>query len=143
MAGTNFVLHSAGWLEGGLVAGYEKFVMDADQLGMHQVIAGGVDMSANGQAMNALREVGPGSHFLGCAHTQENFETAFYRSPLADNNTFEQWQIDGALDTRDRAAKIVQQRLNNYQQPTLDPAIAEALDAFIATAKAAVPDSNI
>jgi trimethylamine--corrinoid protein Co-methyltransferase len=93
--------------------------------------------------MNALREVGPGSHFLGCAHTQENFETAFYRSPLADNNTFEQWQIDGALDTRDRAAKIVQQRLNNYQQPTLDPAIAEALDAFIATAKAAVPDSNI
>ena len=143
MAGTNFVLHSAGWLEGGLVAGYEKFIMDADQLGIHQVIAGGVDMSANGQAMNALREVGPGSHFLGCAHTQENFETAFYRSPLADNNTFEQWQIDGALDTRDRAAKVVQQRLNNYQQPTLDPAIAEALDAFIATAKAAVPDSNI
>ena len=143
MAGSNFVLHAAGWLEGGLVAGYEKFIMDADQLGIHQVMAGGVDMSENGQAMDALREVGPGNHFLGCAHTQANFESAFYRSAVADNNTFEQWQIDGSLDTRDRAAKVVQQRLRNYQQPALDPATAEALNAFIAKAKAAVPDSNV
>lgn len=80
LAGTNFVLHSAGWLEGGLVSSYEKFVMDCDQLGMMQSMAAGVDMSENGQGLSAIREVGPGNHFLGCAHTQANFETAFYRS---------------------------------------------------------------
>ena len=92
LAGTNFVLHGAGWLEGGLASGYEKFVMDADQLGMMQVLAKGVDLSENGQALDAIREVGPGSHFLGCAHTQANFETAFYRSTIADNNSYEQWR---------------------------------------------------
>src|SRR3546814_9667760 len=75
LAGTNFVLHGAGWLEGGLASGYEKFVMDTDQLGMMQKLSGGVDLSENGQALDAIREVGPGSHFLGCAHTQANFET--------------------------------------------------------------------
>src|SRR6202049_3651211 len=83
LAGVNFVLHVAGWLEGGLAMGYEKFVMDVDQAGMMQTFLGGVDMSDNGQAMDAIREVGPGKHFLGCAHTQANFETAFYRSALA------------------------------------------------------------
>ena len=95
LAGTNFVLHAAGWLEGGLASGYEKFVMDADQLGMMQMLAEGVDLSENGQAMDAIREVGPGSHFLGCAHTQANFETAFYRSTIADNNCYEQWEAEG------------------------------------------------
>ena len=76
--------------------GYEKFVMDADQAGMMHTLLEGVDLSENGQAMDAIREVGPGKHFLGCAHTQANFETAFYRSPLADNNSFEQWEAEGA-----------------------------------------------
>ena len=103
LAGVNFMLHVAGWLEGGLVMGYEKFVMDADQAGMMQVFLGGVDLSVNAQAMDAIREVGPGSHFLGCAHTQANFETAFYRSTVADNNSFEQWEAgrrDGRRTTR-------------------------------------------
>jgi trimethylamine--corrinoid protein Co-methyltransferase len=95
LAGTNFVLHSAGWLEGGLAASYEKFVMDCDQLAMMQRFTQGVDLSDNGLAFDALNEVGPGSHFLGCDHTQNNFETAFYRSPLADNASFEQWQAEG------------------------------------------------
>ena len=73
MGGVNFMLHAAGWLEGGLVSSYEKLVLDADQLGMMQVFAGGIDLSENGQAMDAIREVGPGKHFLGCAHTQANF----------------------------------------------------------------------
>src|SRR5258706_11950874 len=81
LAGVNFVLHTAGWLEGGLAMGYEKFVMDADQAGMMHTLLAGVDLSENGQALDAVREVGPGKHFLGCAHTQANFETAFYRSP--------------------------------------------------------------
>jgi trimethylamine--corrinoid protein Co-methyltransferase len=142
-AGTNFVLHGAGWLEGGLSAGYEKFVMDADQLGMMQTLAKGVDLSENGQALSAIREVGPGSHFLGCAHTQANFETAFYRSNIADNNSFEQWEAEGALDAAQRANKIVKRMLNDYEAPALDPAIDEALNEFIAKKKAAVPDSNV
>ncbi|TGW04609.1 trimethylamine methyltransferase, partial [Mesorhizobium sp. M2D.F.Ca.ET.145.01.1.1] len=75
LAGTNFVLHSAGWLEGGLASCYEKFMMDIDQLGMQQKFCEGVDLSENGQAMDAIRQVGPGSHYLGCDHTQANFQT--------------------------------------------------------------------
>jgi len=142
-AGTNFVLHGAGWLEGGLSAGYEKFVMDADQLGMMQTLAKGVDLTENGQALDAIREVGPGSHFLGCAHTQANFETAFYRSNIADNNSYEQWEAEGALDAAQRANKIVKRMLADYEAPALDPAIDEALNEFIAKKKAATPDSNV
>ena len=99
LAGVNFVLHTAGWLEGGLAMGYEKFVMDVDQAGMMHTLCAGVDLSENGQAMDAIREVGPGKHFLGCAHTQANFETAFYRSSIADNNSVEQWEAEGSQDT--------------------------------------------
>ncbi len=132
LAGCNFVLHAAGWLEGGLCAGYEKFVLDADQLGMMQVLAGGIDLSADGQAMAAITEVGPGNHFLGAAHTQAHFEDAFYRSPLADNNSVEQWQDEGELDANQRAHKLWQQQLADYQQPALDPAIDEAVGEFVA-----------
>jgi trimethylamine--corrinoid protein Co-methyltransferase len=142
-AGTNFVLHGAGWLEGGLSAGYEKFIMDADQLGMMQVLAKGIDLSENGQALDAIREVGPGSHFLGCSHTQANFETAFYRSNIADNNSFEQWEAEGAQDAAQRANKIFKRMLSEYEAPALDPAIDEALNEYIAKKKAATPDSNV
>ena len=142
-AGTNFVLHGAGWLEGGLASGYEKFVMDADQLGMMQVLAKGIDLSENGQAMDAIREVGPGSHFLGCAHTQANFETAFYRSSIADNNSYEQWEAEGALDAAQRANKIWKRMLQEYEAPAIDPGVDESLKEFIAKRKAAAPDSNV
>jgi trimethylamine--corrinoid protein Co-methyltransferase len=141
MAGVNFVLHGAGWLEGGLVSSYEKFVMDADQLAMMQILAGGVDMSENGQAMEAIREAGPGQPFLGTAHTQANFETAFYRSTVADNNSFEQWEIEGGLDTAQRANKLVKSTLEAYEAPDLDPAIDEALQAFMRERKEAEPDA--
>jgi trimethylamine--corrinoid protein Co-methyltransferase len=142
-AGVNFVLHAAGWLEGGLSSGYEKLIMDADQLGMMQVFANGPDLSENGQALSAIREVGPGQHFLGCNHTQENFKSAFYRSNIADNNSFEQWEMDGAMDATMRANKIWKQMLNDYQTPELDPAIDEALLAFIKQRKDSFADSNI
>ena len=103
LAGVNFVLHAAGWLEGGLTVGYEKFIMDADQCGMMGVFVNGVDMSENGQALDAILANPPGQHFLGSAHTLANFETAFYRSDIADNNSFEQWQEDGSLDAAQRA----------------------------------------
>ena len=141
LAGVNFVLHSAGWLEGGLVSSYEKFVMDGDQLGMMQRLAAGVDLSENGQAMDAVREVGPGSHYLGCAHTQANFQTAFYRSSIADNNSYEQWEEDGAKDACMRANALYKKMLAEYEAPPLDPAIDEALTAFITNKKDSMPDA--
>jgi len=141
LGGVNFVLHSAGWLEGGLVSSYEKFVIDADQLGMMQVLCNGYDLTENGQAMDALREVGPGSHFLGCAHTQANFETAFYRSSVADNNSYEQWEAEGAQDTAQLANKLWKQRLRDYEAPALDPGIDEALKEFIQKKKDSMPDA--
>jgi trimethylamine--corrinoid protein Co-methyltransferase len=137
------VLHGAGWLEGGLASGYEKFVMDADQLGMMQVLAKGIDLTENGQAMDAIREVGPGSHFLGCAHTQANFETAFYRSNIADNNSYEQWEAEGGLDAAQRANKVWKRMLQEYEPPAIDPGVDESLKEFIAKKKAAAPDSNV
>jgi len=143
LAGTNFVLHGAGWLEGGLSSGYEKFVTDADQLGMMQVLSRNFDLSENGQALDAIREVGPGAHFLGCAHTQANFETAFYRSSIADNNSYEQWLAEGEQDAAQRANKIWKRMLREYEAPAIDPGVDEALREFIAKKKAAVPDSNV
>jgi len=101
-----------------------------------------VDLSDNGQALDAIREVGPGSHFLGCAHTQANFENAFYRSTIADNNSFEQWQEEGSLDAAQRAHAIWKRQLSEYQAPPIDAAVDEALRDFMARKKAAVPDAN-
>jgi trimethylamine--corrinoid protein Co-methyltransferase len=142
LAGVNFMLHTAGWLEGGLTMGYEKFIMDADQASMVAKFLGGVDLSADGQAMDALREVGPGSHFLGAIHTQAHFETAFYRSAIADNNSFEQWQQDGSMDAAQRANGIWKSMLNQYEAPPLDPAIDEALVNYIERRKAESPDQD-
>jgi trimethylamine---corrinoid protein Co-methyltransferase len=143
LAGVNFVLHTAGWLEGGLAMGYEKFMMDVDQAGMMHTLLAGVDLTPNGQAMDAIKEVGPGNHFLGCAHTQANFERAFYRSPLADNNSFEQWQAEGSLDMAQRANVQWKRQLDEYVAPPLDPAVDEALLDYINRQKAATPDSNV
>ncbi len=140
MGGVNFVLHAAGWQEGGLAIGYEKFILDVDQLGMMEVFAKGVDMSENGQAVDAILENQPGQHFLGTAHTLANFESAFYRSTTADNASFEQWTEEGALDAGQRANKIWKKRLADYEPPPLDDAIdAELLD-FIARRKTSMAD---
>jgi len=143
LCGVNFVLHSAGWLEGGLSSSYEKFVMDCDQLGMLEVLAKGYDTTENGQAMDAIREVGPGSHYLGCAHTQANFESAFYRSTIADNNSYEQWEAEGAKDAMERANELWRRWLREYEAPAIDPGVDEALQAYIAERKASFPDSNV
>ena len=123
--------------------GYEKFIMNADQAGMVRIMAEGVDMSENGQALSALREVGPGSHFLGCDHTQANFKTAFYRSDISDNNSYEAWLEDGSSDMPQRANKKFKQMLAEYKAPALDPAIDEALIAYMEEKKASFPDSNV
>ncbi len=141
LAGTNFALHAAGWMEGGLVSSYEKFMIDVDQLGMMQRFAEGVDLSADAQALDAIREVGPGSHYLGCAHTQAHFQTAFYRSLLADNNSYEQWQMEGEKRIETRANDLCRNWLQSYEAPPLDAGIADGLAEFIAQRKGSMPDA--
>jgi trimethylamine--corrinoid protein Co-methyltransferase len=109
---------------------------------MHTLLEG-VDLSENGQALSAIREVGPGKHFLGCTHTQGNFETAFYRSPLADNNSFEQWEAEGAPDMNKRASVLWKKQLAEYEMPPMDPAVDEALLDYIKRRKDSFPDSNV
>jgi len=143
LAGVNFVLHAAGWLEGGLTVGYEKFILDADQCGMMGTFVRGVDLSENGQALSAIIDNGPGQHFFGTAHTLANFETAFYRSDTADNNSYEQWAEDGSQDAPIRANAIWKKMLREYEMPAMDPAVDEALRDFIAQRKASMPDSEL
>ncbi len=140
LGGVNFVLHAAGWLEGGLAIGYEKFVLDDDQLGMMATFVRGVDLSANGQALDAIRENGPGQHFLGTAHTLANFENAFYRSTTADNASYEQWLEDGGLDAAQRANAIWKRQLDAYEPPPIDTAVDEELQEFITRRKSEMPD---
>ena len=141
LAGVNFMLHSCGWLEGGLVSSFEKFVMDADQLGVLHGLAKGVDISDNGQAMDAIREVGPGGHYLGCAHTQANFKTAFWRTELLDYKPYETWEEEGARDTIALARNRVTKLLNDYQKPAIDQGVEEALNDYVAKKKASMPDA--
>ena len=143
LSGVNFMLHSCGWLEGGLVSSYEKFVLDADQLGVLHHMAKGIDMSENGQAMDAIREVGPGGHYLGCAHTQANFKEAFWRSDVFDYKPFETWDEEGARDSQSLASERVTKLLGDYQAPAIDPAIRDALVDYVARKKASVADAFV
>jgi trimethylamine--corrinoid protein Co-methyltransferase len=143
LGGVNFVLHAAGWLEGGLAMGYEKFILDADQLGMWHSFAAGIDLSPNGQALDAFLTNEPGTHFLGHPHTLVNFETAFYRSNVADNSSFEQWEAEGAQDAAVRANTIWKRMLNEYEAPPIDQARDEELREWIDRKKASFPDSNV
>lgn len=142
LAGVNFMLHTAGWLEGGLAMGYEKFIMDCDQASMIGVLLGGIDMSEDAQAMDAFAEGGPGKHFLGAAHTLKHFETAFYRSTVADSNSYEQWSAEGGLDAAQRANGIWKKMLAEYEAPELDPAVDEALLAFMDQRKSSFEDRD-
>ncbi|MEM7091864.1 MAG: trimethylamine methyltransferase family protein [Actinomycetota bacterium] len=141
-AGVNFVLHAAGWQEGGLAIGYEKLILDADQLGAMSVYGRGIDLSENGQAMEAFRTNEHGQHFLGNGHTLTNFETAFWRSDLANNDSFEQWEEEGSLTSAERANARWKQMLRDYEAPALDEAIDAELIEFIDRRKSEMPDAS-
>jgi trimethylamine---corrinoid protein Co-methyltransferase len=143
LSGVNFMLHACGWLEGGLVSSPEKFVMDADQLGALHKLAAGVQIDENAQAMDAMREVGPGGHYLGCAHTQANYQSAFWRTKLLDYRPFETWAEDGGHSTYELAAARVAKLLGDYQAPALDPGVDEALRDYMARRKSEMPDAFI
>ncbi len=141
MGGTNFILHSAGWLEGGLVMGYEKFVLDVDRLGAMQRALQGVAVDDNTLATEAFREVPIGEHFLGCGHTMANYKTAFYDAQLSNSESFEQWSEEGAADSIARAHTKWRDLLNAYVMPELDQGIDEALREYIAKTKNSRPDA--
>jgi trimethylamine---corrinoid protein Co-methyltransferase len=127
LARVNFVLHAAGWLEGGLTAGYEKFVLDDEVLGMYHTFLKGIDTSEEALAMESQRTVAPGGHHLGTAHTMAHFRTAFYRAELFDANSYDQWAQEGEQDAYRRANARYQELLQGYEPPALDRAVDEAL----------------
>jgi trimethylamine---corrinoid protein Co-methyltransferase len=141
LCGTNFLLHSAGWLEGGLAMGYEKFMMDVDFCGALHTYLKGVDLSDDQFAIDGFTELGPGKHFFGAQHTLRHYETAFYDSTTANNDSFEQWRDAGESRSEDRAAVRVAQTLRDYEAPPMDSAVDEALQDFIARRKASMPDT--
>lgn len=142
LAGANFVLHSAGWLEGGLCTGFEKLIMDADRLGSYQKVLGqGLDTSDEAMARDAYAEVAPGGHFLGCGHTMRNYQEAFYEPKLSDSENVESWEEGGSQDMRERAHARWTQMLVDYQAPPIDSATHDALRAFVAKRKEELPDA--
>jgi len=141
IGGANFILHAAGWLEGGLTMGYEKFVLDCDHLGMMHTFLAGLPLDENAMAKEAYREVGIGKHYLGAAHTLKNYETAFYDSELASNESFEQWFEEGSRDANVRATERVKKLLAGYEPPPIDAAQRDAIDDYLARRKAAIPDA--
>ena len=143
LSGVNFMLHSCGWLEGGLVSSLEKFLIDADQLGAFHSMAKGVDTSINGQAMDAIKDVGPGGHFLGCDHTQNNFLDAFWRSDVFDYKPFETWSEEGERDTVNLAKEKVDNMLNSYEKPYIDQGVEENLKEFVKKSKSEKPDKFV
>lgn len=132
MGGTNLLLHGAGWLEGGLTASAEKFIMDIEMLQMFAELFKPVDVSEASLAVEAIAEVGPGGHFFGSPHTMERFETAFYKPLLSDWQNFENWRDDGSVDATMRANRIYHQTLHEAAIPAMDVALKEELEAFVA-----------
>lgn len=131
LAGGNFYLHSAGWLESGLSASFAKFVMDADQLVIMQRMARGLQIDSDQFAIDAIRDVGPGGHFFGTEHTLRHYETAFFVPETLDLGTYEQWLDESQTTAEARAIKIAKSRLNQYEAPPLDQGIQDELQAFI------------
>ena len=140
LCGANFILHSAGWLEGGLAMGYEKFVVDADLCGALHRYLRGIDLDDEEFALDGFHEVGPGKHFFGAQHTLRHYETAFWDSWTADNSSFEQWRDEGERRVEERAADKVAALLGAYERPPMDDATDEALRDFIDRKKAETPD---
>jgi trimethylamine--corrinoid protein Co-methyltransferase len=140
LCGANFILHSAGWLEGGLAMGYEKFMMDLDLCGAAHTYLSGFDLSEDQFALDGFHEIGPGKHFFGAQHTLRHYETAFYEPALSNNDSFEQWRDAGEKTTEQRAAEMVRSVLADYERPPIDSAAEDELNDFVAQRKASMPD---
>ena len=140
LAGTNWVMHSAGWLEGGLVAGYEKFIVDIELLQMMREEFTPMEIDEASLAFDAHVEVGHGGHFLGAAHTMERFRTCFYRPMLSSSENYERWMRGGGVDAAGRAEQIYQKKLAEYEQPGLDDAVRAELEEYVVRRRAELGD---
>jgi trimethylamine--corrinoid protein Co-methyltransferase len=135
MGKAGFLNQGAGWLEGGLVASFEKLIIDAEMLQMMAAYLEPITINAAEIGLQAISEVGPGGHFFGSSHTLERYETAFYTPLLSDWKNFENWQDEGSKTAEVRANGIWKCLLREYQAPPLDESIAEELDAYVARRK--------
>jgi trimethylamine--corrinoid protein Co-methyltransferase len=138
MGHANLVNHAAGWLEGGLTASFEKLIIDAEMLQMMTEYLRPIEVNDDELALDAIAEVEPGGHHFGTSHTLERYETAFYTPMLANRQNFESWQESGSIDISVRANAIWKQLLRDYEQPTLDPAIDDALVEYVEKRKQAI-----
>lgn len=136
MGGANLIMHAAGWMEGGLQASFEKMVLDADLLGMLTEFLTPIRVDEGELALDAVREVGPGGHYFGAAHTQARYRTAFFSPMISDWRNYETWRQAGAPTAYDTAERIMQEKLAAFEAPPMDPAIREELEAFVARRKA-------
>ena len=139
--GANFILHSAGFLDGLLSMSYEKFMLDADLCGALHAYLDGIKIDDDQLAVDAFAEVGPGNHFFGCSHTMAHYETAFWDSELSDNEPFEKWEAAGSTDSATRANRAWKKRLAEFEAPPLDAGLREALNAFVAQRKEGMADA--
>jgi trimethylamine--corrinoid protein Co-methyltransferase len=139
MAGANYIWHSAGWNEAGMHCSVAKFIVDAEQCAMGHRMASGIRWDDFDEALAAVRDVGPGGHYLGHPHTQANFERAFFMPELFDNNSIEQWIAEGSKNTTQRALEKARQLLEQYEEPALDPGKDEELRDFIARREREIP----
>jgi trimethylamine--corrinoid protein Co-methyltransferase len=135
MGGTNLLMHGAGWMEGGLQASFEKMILDADLLGMVAAFLRPVGVAPEDLALDAIREVGPGGHFFGCAHTQARYRTAFFAPMLSDWRNHETWREAGAPTAYDAAHRIYREKLAAFAPPPIDPGVHEELVAFVVRRK--------
>ncbi|GAB5447480.1 trimethylamine methyltransferase family protein [Gymnodinialimonas sp.] len=142
MSGANYIWHSAGWNEAGMHCSMAKFVVDAEQCAMGYRMASGINWDDFDEALQAVRDVGPGGHYLGHPHTLENFQKAFFMPEMFDNNSIEQWQADGSVEINERALTRVRDLLNEYEEPKLDPATDEALLDYIARREREIPAAD-
>jgi len=136
MGGGNLIMHAAGWMEGGLHAGFEKMVIDADLIGMISEFLRPLSFSDDDLAFDAMKEVGPGGHFFGCEHTQSRYRNAFFSPMISDWRNYETWREAGSPTAYDKANRLYKERLAAYTPPPIDDAIKAELDAFVAKRKA-------
>ncbi|MEM7334711.1 MAG: trimethylamine methyltransferase family protein [Chloroflexota bacterium] len=139
LSGAHYIWHSAGWNEAGMHCSVAKFVVDAEQCAMGYRMTEGPRWDDFDEALAAVRDIGPGGHYLGHQHTLENFQRGFFMPELFDNNSIEQWMADGSKDVNQRALEYAAKLLKAYEEPKMDTAVEEELMAFIAKREEQIP----
>ena len=142
MSGANYIWHSAGWNEAGMHCSMAKFIVDAEQCAMAHRMTSGIKWDDFDAALGAVRDVGPGGHYLGHPHTLENFQDAFFMPEMFDNNSIEQWQADGSVEINERAMTRARDLLNEYVEPTLDAGVNDELLDYIARREREIPAAD-